>query len=154
VRPHVELVYQQDLIWHADTLGSAGDQAELRRLSCDEESDAGTVLARFSGNWSRPAGYHAADTEWFVLVGRVTVGDAELASGGYLRAPAGKLTPPMTAAAGSQALVFSDNGPSAYVASTDDWADLVRRGRLDISGLPGELTIGSSSELPSPRGFP
>ena len=148
MRPHVELVYQQDLIWHADALGSAGDQAELRRLCRDEESDAGTVLARFSGNWSRPAGYHAADTEWFVLAGRATVGDAVLVPGSYLRAPAGKLTPPMTAAAGSQALVFSDHGPSAYVASTGDWTDFVRRGRLDVSGLPGELTIGSTSELP------
>jgi Domain of unknown function (DUF4437) len=147
VRPHVELVYQQDLIWHADTLGSPDDQADLRRLSSDEESGAGTVLARFGDRWSRPAGYHQADTEWYVVAGLVRVGDAELAPGGYLRAPAGKLTPPMTAEAGSQAVVFSDNGPSAFVASTDDWADFVRRDRLDISGLPGELAICSASEL-------
>ena len=145
MRPHVELVYQQDLIWHADPLGSADDQAELRRLSSDEESGAGTVLARFSGDWSRPAGYHQADTEWFVTSGLVTVGDAALGPGGYLRAPAGKLTPPMTAAAGTQALVFSDNGPADFVASDGDWADFVRRDRRDISGLPGELTIASAS---------
>jgi hypothetical protein len=147
VRPHVELVYQQDLIWHADTLGSPGDEADVRRLSSDEESGAGTVLARFAGRWSRPPGYHEADTEWFVLAGLVTAGDAELGPGAYLRAPAGKLTPALTAEAGSQALVFSDNGPSAFVASAGDWAGFVRRGRLDISGLPGELTICSASGL-------
>jgi hypothetical protein len=147
VRPHVELVYQQDLIWHADPLGSAGDQAELRRLSTDEESGADTVLARFGTGWSRPAGYHQADTEWFVLSGQVTAGEAALAAGGYLRAPAGKLTPPMTAAAGTRALVFSDGGPAAFVASDGDWNDFVRRGRGDISGLPGELTIASTAGL-------
>jgi len=147
VRPHVELVYQQDLIWHADDLGSAGDQAEIRRLSSDEESGAGTVLARFGTSWSRPGGYHQGDTEWFVLSGLVTVGDAALGPGGYVRAPAGKATPPMTAAPGSQALIFCDNGQSAFVASAGDWAEFVRRSRLDISGLPGELTISSTSGL-------
>lgn len=147
MRPHVELVYQQDLIWHADALGSPDDQADVRRLSSDEESGAGTVLVRFGGLWSRPAGYHQADTEWYVIAGLVTVGGTGLGPGGYLRAPAGKLTPAMTAEAGTEALVFADNGPSAFVVSDGDWAGFVRRGRLDISGLPGELTICSAAEL-------
>lgn len=148
MRPHVEIVYVQDLLWHPAALGGTAGEAVVRRLSSDEETGAGTVLARFGSAWSRPAGYHEADTEWYVLSGQVTVGDVALGPGGYLRAPAGKLTPPVTASAGAQALIFADYGPADFTASGQDWAGFVRRGRTDISGLPGELVIRSAEELP------
>lgn len=147
MRPHVEIVYGQDLLWHPAALGGTVGQASGRRLSADEETGAGTVLAHFQTAWSRPGGYHQADTEWYVLTGQATVGDLALTSGGYLRAPAGKLTPPMNVSAGSEALIFTDHGSAEFTVSDRDWEHFVRRARTDISGQPGQLTTSSAGDL-------
>ena len=54
MRPHVEIVYAQDLLWHPAALGGTAGEAVARRLSSDEETGAGAVLARFrSGGRAR-----------------------------------------------------------------------------------------------------
>jgi len=78
VRPHVELIHEDDYLWHPAELPRGEGAAVQRNLSYDEENGAASTRVRFQDTWSRPAGYHHADTEWYVLNGQAQVGDAVL----------------------------------------------------------------------------
>ena len=83
MRPHVELIDEKDLIWHpAELVGATGD-ARQRNMSYDEEDGSVSAKIEFTSDWSRPAGVHNAQTEWYVLKGEVTIGDEVLTEGGY-----------------------------------------------------------------------
>ena len=101
MRPHVEIVDERDLIWHPAELPGATGTAEQRNLAYDEEDGSASATLRFVTDWSRPAGTHDAETEWFVLSGSVTVGDEVLTEGGYWMAPTGVWTPPLTVSGGT-----------------------------------------------------
>ena len=110
MRPHVELVDERDLIWHPAEFCHALGDARQRNLSYDEENGAASLLVKFDSSWQRPAGIHAAQTEWYVLHGEVQIGDQLLSEGGYWCAPLGVLTPAITVAAGTQILLFREYG--------------------------------------------
>jgi hypothetical protein len=142
------MVCERDLVWHeASPDGSGSESAMVRRLSADEETGARASKARFDAAWHRPAGYHDADTEWYVLAGTLTAGPTPLGPGGYLRAPAGLLVPPLAAAPGTEVLVFSDHGPAGFTASDRSRPGYLRRSRTDSSGLAGQLTVCSAAGL-------
>lgn len=147
MRPHVEIVCEKDLVWHDASLGSDAGEITERRLSTDEETGAQTRKVRFVGAWERPAGYHESDTELYILAGTLTAGADVLDAGGYLRAPAGLPVPAMSAAPGTEVLIFSDHGPASFTVSDRPWPGYVRRSRTDMSGLPGQLTIGRAADL-------
>ncbi|WP_436775838.1 DUF4437 domain-containing protein [Yinghuangia sp. YIM S09857] len=123
MRPHVELIDERDLIWHTAEFAHATGTAEQRNLSYDEEDGSASLKVRFTGAWSRPAGVHHAETEWYVLSGQVVVGETVLASGGFWMAPAGVLTPPITVAEGTEILLFREYGDWSF-----DLADADRPG--------------------------
>ena len=108
MRPHVELVDQKDLLWHIAELPHGEGEARQRNLSYDEENGAASLQVEFVSNWKRAAGYHVAQTEWFVLEGSVTIGDITLGEGGYWCAPVGTLTPALSATAGTKILLFRE----------------------------------------------
>ncbi|MEU8243950.1 DUF4437 domain-containing protein [Actinoplanes missouriensis] len=110
MRPHVEIVDERDLIWHVAEFQHAAGTAEQRHLSYDEEDGSASLKVRFTSDWSRPAGVHHADTEWYVLSGRVVIGDTELGAEGYWTAPAGVWTPPVTVTEGTEILLFREYG--------------------------------------------
>ncbi|MFJ6797208.1 DUF4437 domain-containing protein [Streptomyces sp. NPDC091268] len=157
MRPHVELVDERDLIWHTGEFEHARGSAEQRNLSYDEEDGSASLKVRFTTDWSRPPGVHHAATEWYVLRGRVTVGDTVLGPEGFWMAPAGVRAPAVTAAAGTEILLFREAGDWRFdLADTDreglrpdqtlvvlptsdmPWVD-VRDGspmRFDLGGTP------------------
>jgi hypothetical protein len=148
VRPHVELVHDVDLIRHpAELPGGEGGAYQLN-LCYDEENGAASTKVGFSSDWSRPAGYHHADTEWFVVSGEVDVGGSALGPRGYLRAPAGLKVPPVTVREGSEVLVFREYGDFGFTVSDSDWPDDVREGGNTTSSGRGSLTMEDSAKLP------
>ncbi|MEU7820918.1 DUF4437 domain-containing protein [Catellatospora sp. NPDC049133] len=139
MRPHVELIDERDLIWHIAEFQHAQGAAEQRNLSYDEEDGSASLKVRFTGDWSRPAGVHRADTEWYVLSGQVTIGDTVLGPEGYWTAPAGVLTPPLAVAAGTEILLFREHG---------DWSFEPADSSLDTVRADQELIVLDTAQMP------
>ncbi len=89
MRPHVELIDEQDLLWHMAELPHGEGEARQQNLCYDEENGAASLRVNFDTDWRRGPGLHAAQTEWFVLEGSVQFGDRTLGKGGYWCAPKG-----------------------------------------------------------------
>ncbi|MCM6772526.1 DUF4437 domain-containing protein [Nocardia sp. CDC159] len=139
MRPHVELIDERDLIWHVAEFELATGSAEQRNLSYDEEDGSASLKVRFTSDWSRPAGVHDADTEWFVLSGRVTIGDTELGPEGFWTAPKGVWTPPISVAERTEILLFREHG-GWHFERADAGRDFVREDQklvvLDAAAMP------------------
>ncbi|WGL16299.1 DUF4437 domain-containing protein [Microbulbifer bruguierae] len=138
MRPHVELIDEKDLIFHtAELMGGTGT-ARQRNLSYDEEDGSASLKVHFDTDWSRPAGIHTAQTEWYVLEGEVKIGDEVLKEGGYWCTPKGVLCPPLEAKAGTVILLFREYGDWQFTEA-DKNADFVRPDQ--------ELVIKRSNEM-------
>lgn len=125
MRPHVEIIDERDLIWHpAEFVGATGE-ARQKNLAYDEEDGSVSAKIEFLTDWSRPAGVHDAETEWFVLSGSVRLGDEVLTKGSYFQAPIGVLTPPIEVEAGTEILFFREYGDWGFHPADRD-RDTVR----------------------------
>ena len=123
MRPHVEVISTKDYIWHkADLPGSTGEARE-QRLSYDEEDGSCSLRIQFDTDWSRPAGYHEADTEWFIREGELTVGDQTIGKGAYIQVPKGALIPALSFKKGTIALHFREYGQNGFTVSDTAHAD-------------------------------
>jgi hypothetical protein len=147
VRPHVELIQEADLVWHEAELSRGSGKARQRNLSYDEECGSASTRIVFDKAWSRAAGYHHADVEWYVMAGAVKVGGRIISKGGYLRAPAGLCIPAMEVAAGTDVLLFREYGDWGFSVSSKDRARFVPRGGNTGSSERGELTIVDSGRM-------
>ena len=148
MRPHVELVHRDDLVWHEAELPVGEGRARQRHLSYDEETGAASTVVRFDSAWSRPGGWHHADTEWFVLSGRLALGGRELGAGGYLRAPAGLAVPALEAAEGTEILLYREYGDFGFDAAARDRWDFVPAGGNTASQEPGSLVVHDTAAMP------
>jgi hypothetical protein len=157
MRPHVELIDEKDLIWHAAELPGSTGTALQRNLAYDEEDGSVSAKILFETDWSRPAGVQKAQIEWYILSGEVTLGDQVLAAGDYWMTPCGVAAPALKARAGTEILYFREFGDWRFtVGGTDlpgvrpdqkmvvkhsskmDWID-VKDGspmRFDLGGTP------------------
>ncbi|MCB1701547.1 MAG: DUF4437 domain-containing protein [Halioglobus sp.] len=108
MRPHVELIDEQDLLWHTAELPHGRGEARQRNLSYDEENGAASLKVEFLTDWTIPGGLHAAQTEWYVLDGKIDIGGRILGEGGYWCAPLGVRTPRISVAAGTSILLFRE----------------------------------------------
>jgi hypothetical protein len=108
MRPHVELIDEKDLIWHVAELPHGTGSARQRNLNYCEEKGEASLLVEFTTDWSRPSGLHAAQTEWYVLEGEVSVGGHTLVKDSYLMVKQGVLTPAMRVKAGTRVLLFRE----------------------------------------------
>ncbi|WP_327146161.1 DUF4437 domain-containing protein [Nocardia sp. NBC_01327] len=139
MRPHVELIDEKDLIWHIAEFEHGTGSAEQRNLSYDEEDGSASLKVRFTSEWTRPAGVHHAETEWFVLSGRVTVGGTVLGPEGYWAAPPGVWTPELSVAAGTEILLFREFGDWHFDLAAAD-REFVRADQrlivLDSAAMP------------------
>jgi len=147
MRPHVELIQQADLCWHEAELPRGDGRASQRNLSYDEEDGSASTLVRFESAWSRPGGYHHADTEWYVTQGEVRLGERVLTKGQYFRAPAGLRVPSMTVRAGTEALLFREYGEWGFSVSAKNRSKFVPRGANTLSKEPGQLTVVDVARL-------
>ncbi|RMF96569.1 MAG: DUF4437 domain-containing protein [Gammaproteobacteria bacterium] len=147
MRPHVELIQAEDLCWHAAELYGGEGRVRQRNLSYDEENGAASTRLHFDSAWHRPAGYHNADVEWFVMDGAVKLGDRLLGKGAYFRAPAGLWVPEISVQAGSEILLFREYGDWGFTAAKGNRDKFVPRGGNTVSDEPGELTVVDTSRM-------
>jgi len=148
VRPHVELIQEADLCWHeAELPRGQGKGAKQRNLSYDEEDGSASMRVLFDKAWSRAGGYHHADIEWYVVQGRVRVGDRFLGKGGYMRAPAGLAVPAIQVDAGTEVLMFREYGDWGFSVARKNRAKFVSRGGNTASRAQGELTLVDSHRM-------
>jgi hypothetical protein len=147
VRPHVELIHQSDLCWHDVELPRGEGKARQRNLSYDEEDGSASTKVHFDGAWHRPAGYHHADTEWYVLKGQVKLGEKLLTKGCYFRAPAGLRIPAISVKQGTQVLIFREYGDWGFSVGDKDRAKFIPRGLNTASKEKGELTVVDASRM-------
>ena len=127
MRPHVELIHEDDYVWHgAELIGGEGRASE-RRLSIDEEDGSSSLRVDFHTDWGRGPGIHHANTEFYVLDGSMTYDGREIGKGGYVYAPRGVPTSAITFVEGSRILHYREYGDAGFdpVTSTSAprWAD-------------------------------
>ncbi|MFT5222493.1 MAG: hypothetical protein ACI867_000796 [Glaciecola sp.] len=125
MRPHVELIDDRDYIWHMAEFVGADGMARQKNLAYDEEDGSNSSKVLFDSDWTRPAGVHHAETEWFVLEGQVQIGDETLLKGGYWQAPKGVWTPPIKVHKGTEILLFREYGDWGFDVTSKD-RDFVR----------------------------
>ena len=147
MRPHVELIQQNDLCWHLAELPRGDGKVVQRNLCYDEENGAASTKLRFESGWTRPAGYHHADTEWFILNGKAKLGNRTLTDGAYFRAPAGLQIPELSVKEGTEILLFREYGDWGFSVSGKNRNSFVRRGGNTTSDQAGELTIVETAEM-------
>ena len=121
MRPHVELIDEKDLIFHPSELLGGKGVALQKNLSYDEEDGSCSAKIHFETDWSRPAGVHVAQTEWYVLEGEVRIGDEVLTEGGYWCTPAGVVCPQLEVRMGTVILYFREYGDWRFEPGADRW---------------------------------
>jgi hypothetical protein len=114
VRPHVEVIQENDYVWHAAELVGAEGRASERRLSVDEEDGSSSLSLRFDTDWGRGPGIHHANTEYYVLEGSMSYGGREIGKGGYVYAPKGVPVDYMTFKAGTRILHYREYGDAGF----------------------------------------
>ena len=147
MRSHVELVHEKDLIWHTAELPRGEGRARQQNLSYDEEDGSGSFKIYFETEGGRPAGYHNADTEWYVINGKVRLGEIDFGPGGYWRAPAGLSVPAMKVAADTEILLFREYDDWGFSVSESDKSDFISKGNNTVSTEPGSLTIHHTAQM-------
>ncbi|HEX9710963.1 MAG TPA: DUF4437 domain-containing protein [Actinomycetota bacterium] len=148
MRPHVELIHEDDYIWHAAELPRSEGRARQRNLSLDEEDGSASTSVVFDAAFDREAGYHMADTEWYVLEGEIAIGDQVLGKGGYLHAPKGMVVPRTQAKEGTRILLYREYGDWGFEPTTRraDWAS-----EQDLTVLDTEATPWEAVDKPGPK---
>lgn len=136
MRPHVELVDEKDLIWHVAELPHGVGSARQRNLNYCEEKGEASLSVEFTTDWTRPAGCHQAQTEWFLLDGGVQLGDQRLAKDDYFMAPPGIWTPALEVKAGTRVLLWREFGDWGFEPSD-----------RSLPGAKGELVINRASQM-------
>lgn len=121
MRPHVELIHEDDYVWHAAELPRGEGKVGERRLSVDEEDGSSSLSLRFDSDWGRGPGIHHANTEYYVLDGSMTYGGREIGPGAYLYVPRGVPADSLTFSAGTRILHYREYGDAGFdeVASTE-----------------------------------
>ncbi|OLT21631.1 hypothetical protein BJF79_15245 [Actinomadura sp. CNU-125] len=114
MRPHVELIQEDDYIWHAAELAGGEGRASERRLSVDEEDGSSSLRIDFHTGWGRGPGIHHANTEYYVLEGAMTYGGRAIGAGGYVYAPKGVPADAVTFAEGTRILHYREYGDAGF----------------------------------------
>ncbi|MFC4121630.1 DUF4437 domain-containing protein [Nonomuraea zeae] len=114
MRPHVEVIHEDDYIWHAAELVGGEGRASERRLSADEEDGSCSLRVDFHTDWGRGPGIHHATTEFYVLEGSMTYGGRRIGAGGYLYLPKGVPADAVTFAEGTRTLHYREYGDAGF----------------------------------------
>lgn len=152
MRPHVELIHEEDFLWHPAEFVGAEGRASQRNLSYDEEDGSASTRIDFHTDWGRPGGYHFGDTEWYVLDGEIQVGEQKLGKGGYFHAPKGVAIPYVKAKEGTKILLYREYGDWAFEETDQSRKDAkedltvldtesIRWDPVQIAGPPEGLMI-------------
>lgn len=151
MRPHVELIQEDDYVWHGAELPGGEGRASERRLSVDEEDGSSSLRVDFHTAWGRSAGIHHANTEYYVLEGEIDYGGRKIGKGGYLYAPKGVPVDYLKVAEGSKLLHYREYGDAGFdavdnVAGAQRWADA----REDLIVIDSEAMNWDAVPNPGP----
>ncbi|GAA3203295.1 DUF4437 domain-containing protein [Actinocorallia longicatena] len=119
MRPHVELIQENDYVWHGAELVGGEGRASERRLSVDEEDGSCSLRVDFHTRWGRGPGVHHANTEFYVLDGAMTYDGREYGKGGYLYVPKGVPAEALVFAEGTKVLHYREYGDAGFDAGAD-----------------------------------
>lgn len=123
MRPHVEVIHEDDYIWHAAELVGGEGRAGERRLSVDEEDGSSSLRIDFHTDWGRGPGVHHATAEFYVLEGTMTYGGRTIGKGGYLYLPKGVPADWVRFSAGTRVLHYREYGDAGFDPGARRWAD-------------------------------
>lgn len=126
MRPHVELIQEDDYVWHGAELVGGEGRASERRLSVDEEDGSSSLRIDFHTDWGRGPGIHHANTEYYVLSGSMTYDGREMGKGAYVYLPKGVPAGAITFHEGSRILHYREYGDAGF-----DHVDSVAAPRWD-----------------------
>ncbi len=151
MRPHVELIQEDDYVWHGAELPGGEGRASERRLSVDEEDGSSSLRVDFHTDWGRSAGIHHANTEYYVLAGEIDYGGRKIGKGGYLYAPKGVPVDYLKIAEGSKLLHYREYGDAGFdavdsLAGAKRW----REAREDASVIDSEAMKWDAVPNPGP----
>lgn len=152
MRPHVEIIHEKDYVWHNAELVAGSGRASERRLSVDEEDGSSSLRIDFNTDWSRSAGIHHANTEYFVIEGEMRIGNQTMGKGGYIQAPQGVPMDSIFFKEGTQILQYREYGDAGF-----DVVDSVKAPRW--ADASGDITIKDTEamkwdEVPNPGPMP
>lgn len=114
MRPHVEVIHEDDYVWHIAELPQGEGRASERRLSVDEEDGSSSLSLRFETDWGRGPGIHHANTEYYVLDGEMTYGDTTIGKGAYLYVPKGVPADSLRFREGTRILHYREYGDAGF----------------------------------------
>ena len=128
MRPHVELIQEDDYVWHGAELPGGEGRASERRLSVDEEDGSSSLRIDFHTDWGRGPGIHHANTEYYVVEGEIDYGGQKIGKGGYVYAPKGVPIDYLKVAEGTKILHYREYGDAGFdpvdsLAGATRWAD-------------------------------
>jgi hypothetical protein len=114
VRAHVELIHEDDYIFHGGELPYGEGRILERRLSTDEEDGSSSLSLHATSDWGRGAGIAHADTEFYVVEGSLQYGGRELGPGGYIQVPKGHAMDWIKIREGSRILHWREYGDCGF----------------------------------------
>jgi hypothetical protein len=138
MRPHVELVHEDDYVWHPAELPGGEGRASERRLSVDEEDGSSSLRVDFHTDWGRGPGICHANTEFYVLEGSMTYGGRNLGKGAYVYLPRGVPVEAITFAEGTKVLHYREYGDAGFDALSSADAPRWPDAREDVIVLDTE----------------
>jgi hypothetical protein len=150
VRPHVELIQEDDYVWHGAELVGGEGRASERRLSVDEEDGSSSLRVDFHTGWGRGPGVHHANTEYYVLDGAMTYGGREIGKGGYVYAPKGVPTDAITFREGTRILHYREYGDAGFDPVDSLAAPRWPGAREEVLVIDGEAMTWDAVPNPGP----
>ncbi|MGI9667033.1 MAG: DUF4437 domain-containing protein [Acidimicrobiia bacterium] len=114
MRPHVELIHEDDYVWHTAELPQGEGRAAERRLSVDEEDGSSSLRIGFQTDWGRGPGIHHANTEYHVLEGEMDYGGRKVGKGAYLYVPRGVPADYLKFSEGTKILHYREYGDAGF----------------------------------------
>ena len=146
MRPHVELIHENDYIWHNAELPFGEGRARQRNLSVDEEDGSSSLRVDFVTDWGREAGVHHSDAEYFVLEGEMEIGGRRIGKGGYIHAPKGVAMPWMKFTAGTRILHYREYGDAGFDPGAQTAQDAIE----ELTIFDTEATAWAKAPTPGP----
>ncbi|QKW36780.1 DUF4437 domain-containing protein [Actinomadura sp. NAK00032] len=150
MRPHVELIQENDYVWHAAELAGGEGRASERRLSVDEEDGSCSLRVDFHTDWGRGPGIHHANTEYHVLEGSMTYGGRRIGKGGYVYAPKGVPTDAITFSEGTRILHYREYGDAGFDPVQSVEAPRWKDAREDVIVIDSEAMKWDAVPNPGP----
>lgn len=111
-RPHIEWIQAQALSWQPGAI-AARDGADAKILSRDDATGAVTAIIRYPAGFARGAEWLAADEEFWVLDGAITIDGVEYGEYTYAHLPKDMPRTGFSSAHGAAVLTFFSATPTA-----------------------------------------